>query len=129
MATTDLRLVRAGVCYHRTNLHPSPVIELFMGDGQPSRFIGVVVFSLLAPPFKHRTVDKETLSPKIILNRIRYVMPSSSTVCYLVAPNWAAIQGAKLEHDEEQRLDSPAWGTLIDRIYGGERPSDDESRD
>ena len=116
MATTDLTRVRAGVCYHRRNLHPSTVVELFLGDGEPSRYIGTVIFDLSAPPFKHRTVDKGTLSQRIVLERVRYMMPSTGTVCYLVGTNWAAIQGAKLEHDEEQRLDSPAWGLFIRQV-------------
>ena len=120
MAAMDL--VRAGVCYARTNLHPGNITELFMGGGEPSRYIGTVVFDLHAPPFKHRTVDTGKLSPKIILGRVRYMMPSYRTLCYVVGANWTAIQGARREHDEEQRLDSPAWGTFIQRIFGGGEP-------
>ena len=120
--TTDRTFIRAGVCYVRRNLTASTATELFIGDGHPSRCIGTIIFNLHHPPFRRRTTDKKDrlLVREHALLRLRYLMPSPATLCYVVRPNRDAIRGAQEEHDEEQRLDSPAWNRIIQNIRGAD---------
>lgn len=105
----------AGVVFFRRNLPGLPMAE-FMGDGQPARYIGTVVFDLAAPPFKHRTSDRETLSRKMDPQAICLLVPSRETLCYLVPPRHDAIAGAIREHLGEQRLESDGWTALVSAV-------------
>ncbi len=105
--------LRAGVIVYRRN-HAANQAGDFMGDGLPARHVGTVVFDLLNPPFKHKTVDRETLSKE--RGHACYLTPSRETLCYLVAPNLDAIEGALGEHQHDQDLTSPAWANIIRAI-------------
>jgi len=47
----------------------------------------------------------------------RYLTPSAETLCYLTLPNRDAIDGALVEHQQEQDISDPhAWGKIVGAI-------------